>query len=364
MIPKKLNLSWLFPTKTPKGQVISIKDQEIKNDVPKLLLDIEEKVHSIGGNFRFFEIVTEQDLEEIQIQPPAIAYVRKTGDFYFRHNPRYWFGNMEENNRWVRYSYSGKRALFRATHITELSQKCFSILAKMIALGPKGTTSADFKEIGGSSGDYYQSAYNTLYGVWNPLLLEINAKTCQEENQGVALYDIEEGDIVVEKGIYCIHNQRKNMQTVKRDFGYELKKIGIEPLREGNPGLVIQRARPKIEFTDWHSKPLNYVICRGASKGATVLSCATLPDSVAKGKYAGNGKQMINTWDGISRGGTPSAMLRIPTNTDQPTRPWAWEQEMWLTGPWEYVDIPVTNYSNIAGGTWPKIGRASCRERV
>ncbi len=298
----------------------------------------------------FFEVLLEADLEEIKVAPPAIAYVRKVGDFFLRHSYPYWLGQKGDPDRWVRLPYCGNNITFKATDISELSLKALRAVADLIYKGPEEWDNTLLQDIGGGLGDYYQTAFELCYAVWNPLLLELNTKTCQDIDQGPQLYEINSGDIVYDtRGMFCAQEATKEGY---KSFGYDVHKIGIQPLKEGTPGIHIQRAEEKQGITATHPERIGFIITEAASKGDTSIKCKVIPDSLMETKINANGKVMIDTDDGSS--GRPGSRSGIPTINDQPNKPWGFTNHMWLTGPWESVNVPVTGYSDIAGGEWPQ----------
>ena len=230
------------------------------------------------------------------IDPPEIAFVRNEGLFY------YCFAEG-----WRRVDNS-----FLVSNIQKISGE--SILALLQTKS-------------------YREMVRLHYGAFNGPLAEVND------------HEFESGKILFDGGkMFCIQDQVKPYTWMGRN----LKQIGVEVLREGTPGIHLQDEAFRQSFMQWHPEPIGFVICRGAAKGATTISCSVCPPSVATQIHT-EYKQMVPTT--IQQ--EPGPYLRGPAGHDQPGVPYRFSNEMWLTSPWRYIDIDLIGASSL-GESWPE----------
>lgn len=314
-------------------------------------------------NYRFFEVTYEDELAQIKIAPPAIAYVRSVGDFYFRHGPEYWYGRVgtpeanfidREDDRWVRGQFSGGRGLMRATRIEYLNVIAGQKLSQLISEGRRRFDPTKYDEI--STGGFWKVAKDLWYLHHNFQFVELNEQAAGTE--GVRLYDIKDGDIAVESQgrSWCVQEKTKNLGSPRTYYDRELQLIGQRPLVEGTPGLHIQKAKEqeeRVTLTESHPERLGYVIAQqDIPKGATSFKAAIHPDSLPRA-VIGGGKDWILDDDRGEFSGTPSPGVSVPKKKDQPGRPWNVRKFAWLQTPDPSVELAVTGFSPPSSGHMP-----------
>lgn len=311
-------------------------------------------------NFKFYEVTYESDLTTLNVEPPAIAYVRSVGDFFFRHGPEYWFGRAgspeanfsdRENNRWVRGQYSGGRGLMRATNMEYLPTIAQGLLAQLIANGVKGFDATKYADL--ATGDFWKVAESLWYLSHNFQLVELNEQATGME--GIRLHDIHDGDIAVESGsrAWCVQAKTKNPDLIDKYYGRELLLIGQKPVIEGTPGIHIQKAKEvRLEITESHPERIGYVIATAdIPKGAMSFTAAVHPDSLPLAT-TGGGKQWIST-NMSDTEGYPVPSLRAPFQAEQAGKPWNLRRFAWLQTPDQSVELKVIKYSPPSSGRMP-----------
>ena len=250
----------------------------------------------IRGQFSHYRVLTEVELDQVIVAPPAVAYVEETNDVYFRHGPEYWFGNIgtaekgwndREEDRWVRATYTGKRAIIQATHLSEISSEAFSALFLILIKGPD-----DYEP--GEYGSTYWKAVETLYlMIINTTFIELNTGTCGKE--GVQLYDIAEGDICIENGAQFVQERSKLLSENPKRFGYPFNLLATKALTEGTPGLHPFFNTSREEYMSIHPERMGYVVTKQAhSKGATQLRLSVYPKSVPSPTYGTDPKRWVD----------------------------------------------------------------------
>jgi len=246
-----------------------------------------------------YEVMKKEDLPDID--PPAIAFVRSEGIYY------YCFA-------------TGWRPADNAFLLTDIQRI------------PQAKTQELFRGVADGTMSY-DSIIRTYFESMNPLFLEVND------------HDIPSGRVVFDGGkMHCIQDQIKPASWL----GREVKQVGIEVLREGTPGIHLQKDDFRKHFHQWHPEPIGCVVANAAPKGSTTLTCATCPPSVAT-QVNDPAKSMIYT----EPRDEPSDCIRPPQWYEQPGLPYRYSNEMWMTGPWQHVDIPLQSASDL-GGSWPE----------
>ncbi len=348
------------------GQKFQSVNQIVDGAVSRAL-DLQERVASLH-NFKFFEVTYPEELNDINVAPPACAYVRKVGDFYFRHGPEFWWGRVgtpeaafsdREDNKWVRACYSGDRAQFRGMDIEYLSGQAQLALSRLISDGTKHYNITKLKEFVGEdtiSGGFWDVARQLWYLSHNYNLAELNEQACGTE--GERLYDIESGDIVVQgpQKAWCVQGKTKNPEQVDKYFGRQLQLIGQKPLIEGTPGIHIQKRKlieQRISITESHPESLGFVVSESAiPKGATSFSCKIYPHSLPK-LVEGGGKSWVEHEQSDSSG-KPEYKLSAPQGA-----PWNVNRFAWLQSPDQVVEIGVSGFSGVSEGRMPNALNAS-----
>lgn len=289
-----------------------------------------------------YEVVLEADLNDINVAAPAIAFVRQTGDFYFRHEAAYWAGVSTEAGRWVRSPFSGGRAMLRATTMGVVSQKAGTQLYRLVGTDPEKFDPTKFENIGG----YWEVIKTALRRIRNDWFLELNTKECQDEDVGPLLYDIAEGDIVIEVGNdpRFVQEELLGADTLRQD-NYDLHKLSTRPIKLGTPGIHLQYAHAAASPFSMHPERIGYIVLSAeAPKGATSLSVNIFPASLPKGEYESRQEWVVDNSfnDGISY--NPSPRVTAPTQG-----PWAHRKMAIIPAPYGSVKIPVS-YEGLAGG--------------
>ncbi len=253
--------------------------------------------------FIMFEVATKTDLPDVA--PPAVAYVRDEADYYWC----FWTGWRKVDNA------------FPVNAETEIPTKALYTLANDRSLT-------------------YRQILDYHYAWRNAPLMEVSVPT---------------GKIAFSSGrMYAIQDQSTPVEWMGRTF----QQMGVPILEEGTPGIHIQdrAVRKSLSgFYDaetglgaYHNEPIGFVVCKGAIKGATSIECSVTPPSVAT-KVNTPSKQVTLT-------SVPEdATMPMPCvgGVENSNVPWPYTNEMWLTGPWEYVDINLSSVEVHPGG-WPE----------
>jgi len=333
---------------TPEAQ----KNQSDKDIVERILV-LQEIAGTTG--FKFFEVTYPEELEAINIDPPAIAYVRKVGDFYMRHDPSYWFGAPGTPAKWIRSAFSGGQGMIRATEIGYLSGIAQSKLSQLIREGTRNFNSSNYSDY--ASGGFWSVAKQLWLLAHNFNLVELNERTAGD--QGDMLYDIYDGDIVVENNskAYCVQNRTRT--SGKKIYKRDLIRLGMKPLVQSTPGIHVQkRVKDRADIKDTHEEPIGYIVNKNTiPKGATSFYAAIYPGSVPRPE-TGNGK----AWEAGSDwfpNSEPDVDVVPPSLATQTDKPWSLRNFAWIQAPYETAKLAVTNYSAPSPGITPVAFNAS-----
>ena len=308
-------------------------------------------------NYNFFEVTYGAELEELTVKPPAIAYVREIGDFFYRHGPEYWFGRVgtppdfsdREDDRWVRSQYSGARGLTRATSIEYLPAIARGMLAQLVFEGKRKFDRTQYDEL--ARGSFYSVAEDLWYLVHNFQLVELNEQTIGTE--GERLHDIADGDIVVESQgrVWCVQEKTKSLDSSLDAYGREVTLLGQRPLIEGTPGVHVQKAvesRPEIYSS--HPERIGWIVNKNdIPVGAMSFSASILPDSLPHGLERG-GSQWVEDNDRSIYAGEPSPGVTAPTDRGN----WHLQKFAWLQTPDLTVSVPVSGFTPPSEGRMPQ----------
>jgi hypothetical protein len=292
-----------------------------------------ESQRNIQGNFCSYCVPTEKELNQLICAPPAMAFVLETGDLYFRHGPEFWFGrlgtqekgwNDREVDRWIRAPYSGRRAIIQATHISKTSAAALGALIQMVSTGPNAFTANKY----GAS--YWVAIEQAYLQYINTTFVELNTLTCDTE--GSKLYDIEEGDIVIETGARFVQQRSKQLDTYPKRFNYPLELVGTKAMVEGTPGLHIFYPKTRENFMDIHPERMCYVILsKDHTKGTKTLEVDVYPASVSAPQYGSNPRQWQET-------------RTIGKHT--------WQYEGWDPITWDVTNFDISAPTNATPGDW------------
>lgn len=251
-----------------------------------------------------YEVATRDDLPEIA--PPAVAYVRNEGDYYWR----FW-------DCWRKVDNS-----FPVNDDPNIP------IDSLYALANDSTLT-------------YKEMLKHHYAWRNAPLMEVTTKTGKIAFMGNKMYAIQ--DLI------------PSVEWMDQTFD----QMGIPILQEGTPGIHLQDRKIRkslIGFYDeetktgaYHTEPIGFVICKGASKGATSIECSINPPSVAT-KVHTPCKQTVLL--DVPEGATgPSTCVN---GVEHSNVSWPYTNEMWLTGPWEYIDLTLNTCTQLGSPTsWP-----------
>ena len=150
--------------------------------------------------------------------------------------------------------------------------------------------------------------------------------------------------ILANSQIYCVQDQ---IEPDVELFGHAVEKIAVPAMVQGETGIHIQDRQYRKDFFTWHDEPIGFVVVKkDAHKGDTSLKVYTTPESVGT-KVNQNCKQVTYT--------EPSATFSACVNgPERSNKPWKYTNEMWLTGPWPYVDIELHTAEKTGSGDWPE----------
>jgi hypothetical protein len=315
------------------------------------------------AQYQHYIAYTEQELNQIITEPPAMAYVIETGDLYFLHGPEFWFGlvgtaekrwNDREPNRWVRITYSGKRAIIQSTDISKVSAQALSTLYQMMQINPIDFVPNDY-------GSGYWSAIENAYKAFiNTTFVELNTCTC--ETIGTKLYDIEEGDIVVEDGARFVQARSKKLDEDPIRFKYPFNLLSTKAMIEGTPGLHLHYATsPRPNFMSIHPERMCYVVTsKDHPKGAQTLQVSVYPASVPAPTYGVGPKQWkVNetttthnwaAWPGWGPQSWPLTRLSVNPPTGADPGEWYVNKFCFINFPITYAPLKVTDFSYTQRG--------------
>lgn len=290
---------------------------------------------------RKYEYMTTGDMHAQQVPPPAMAFVRATGELYFTHPAQYWGG--QGGFRWVRAQDSGGSADILAVNTTDLTGQYLSDLYALILSGPDAPSPRIIQKYGGG---YQQIIYRLLGLVRSTFYAESNRPS--EADPTVPMLDLESGDVAVDRGNRARFIQAP-LSTIPTYEGQKLYRIGTDPIKRGTPGIHIQEAaerRPSpISF---HPERIGYIIpSQDIPQGATTFRCSVWPESLPSGEYGG-GKEWIVRND--QNDGEPNTQIDAP-GFQQPGV-WNTRKEVYLEAPYSYVDIQAT-FTPLQLGTLP-----------
>jgi hypothetical protein len=254
-----------------------------------------------SNNFAYIEVDDLSELDALRMNPPAMAFVRSIGDFYFLHTPEFWFGEVgtqekawvdREDNRWVRAPYSGQRALQVVTRFAHIANEARIALGGIINDGPKNYDGTKYAQFGSN---YWGAIWNIYRRIVNAPFVELNEKTC--ETEGTKLYDVEDGDITLDvtgEGARFIQEQTKKLddEPLKR-FGYDVTLFGSRPL-----SIIDYCGHPRISFMETHPTRCGYVVtARNHVKGESVLTLSVYPPALPTPTYGQNPKRWVEQTD-------------------------------------------------------------------
>jgi len=286
------------------------------------------------AQYQHFIAYTEQELDQIITEPPAMAYVIETGDLYFLHGPEFWFGivgtaekswNDREPNRWVRITYSGKRAIIQSLDISKVSAQALATLYQMMQTGELEFVPNDY-------GTSYWSAIENAYKAFiNTTFVEINTCTC--ETVGTKLYDIEEGDVIVEDGAHFVQQRSKNLDEDPIRFKYPFNLLSTKAMVEGTPGLHLHYATtPRPTFMAIHPERMCYAVTsKDHPKGTQTLQVSVYPASVPAPSY-----------------GTDPRQWKVTTTTGTHI----WQYTGWPTQTWPITSLSINQPALTDPGEW------------
>lgn len=286
------------------------------------------------AQYQHFIAYTEQELNQIITEPPAMAYVIETGDLYFLHGPEFWFGlvgtaekgwNDREPNRWIRITYSGKRAIIQSTDISKVSTEALSALSQMMQTGELEFTPNEY------GGGYWSAIENAYKAFINTTFVEINTCTC--ETIGTKLYDIEEGDVIVENGAHFVQQRSKKLDENLTRFKYPFNLLSTKAMIEGTPGLHLHYATsPRPTFMAIHPERMCYVVTsKDHPKGSQTLQVSVYPASVPAPAYGVEPKQ----W-----------------KVNETTTTHVWQYQGWPTKLWPLTNLSVNPPTVVDPGEW------------
>jgi len=310
-----------------------------------------------GGNFRAYTVLQVQDLDNIHIEPPAMAFVLEEGEFYFLHGPEFWFGIAgthgaeREDNRWIKAPYSGMRALILASNVATIAAEATAALHVIVDDGPYNFN-LDYDKYGSS---YWLAIENILEIIRNTTFLELNTGT--DVTTGELLYDVEDGDILLDDNLYCV--QERNENAPNHLLGYPIKKIGTQPIRESIPGIQIQDQAERQSVVATHDTRIGYAVTSHAvSQGNYSIPVSVAPNSLPILKLNSDLKQWkdIRETTEVTRSGETweytSSNLVAPTKDDPGN--WPFSGGTWAALPIEQPHIKVSDVTwNNPGADWP-----------
>lgn len=318
------------------------------NDVVNRLEQITQQYMSErnkSGNFRFLVVTTIADLDQLQLPPPAMAYVKSVGDFYFRHGPEFWFGktgtqdkawNDRESDKWIRAPYAGKRAIIQSTHISKLSHAAYNAIFAMILMGPKSFTGSAY------GAGYWTAIEQAFIEYLNTTFIELNTGTC--ETEGSKLYDIEEGDITVEAenliGARFVQERSKLLNDTPTYHKYPFELLGTKSMILGTPGIHLHHTQARTNFMDIHPERMCYIVtAKDHSKGERIIQASVYPSSVPKPTLGSNPRQWIET--------------RTKLHEKWPYYPGQWPDPNWPTPQeWDKTAFNITAPTSTTPGDW------------
>lgn len=315
-----------------------------------------------GGNFRAYTVLKESDLINVPATPPALAFVLEEGEFFFLHGPEFWFGNVgtaakgyndRERPRWIKAPYSGMRALILASGVATIANEARLALSRIVNAGPY-----EFNQVYNRYGSSYWIAIeNILEIIRNTTFLELNTGT--DITDGELLYDVQDGDILLDNEIYCVQERTIATDSPKRLLGYPIEKAGTIPLQVTTPGIQLQYKEAKTSIAATHSNRIGYAVTSyTVAKGVTSFPVDVFPNSLPKLKL----NSEIKVWKDIQKkhevtrqGQTweyTTSRFVAPTVNDPGN--WAFEGGTWAALPVDQPYIRVTDISwNNPGEDWP-----------